>query len=373
MEGYTTQTISGTRFTIPNRYSISRELGHGAYGVVVLAADSVTGENVAIKKIARLFDHIIDTKRALRELRILSHFDHPNIIHLRDIIIIGNEEDFEDLYIITDLMDTDMHQIVSSGQGLSEEHIQYFMYQLLHGLQYTHSAKIIHRDLKPSNILLNSNCDLKLCDYGLARQRDEQNDEVGKYILTEYVATRWYRAPEIICGWRHYNACVDVWSAGCIMAELLQRRPLFPGKDYLKQLHLIMDVCGTPTDQSMKDIASSRARAYLKSLPPKRGVPLQSLFPKASSSAINLLKRMLTFDPMSRISIEDALAHPFLQGVHIKGASKVYNDIDIQFEFESSDVTLTKPLLRKYIFREYQSFQLSKHARESGARFNQTV
>ncbi|KAG9393145.1 Mitogen activated protein kinase 13 [Carpediemonas membranifera] len=359
MEGYSSTMINGTRFTVPSRYQVVRALGHGAYGVVCLAKDTITGENVAIKKIARLFDHVIDTKRALRELRILSHFSHQNIIELKDIIIIGNEEDFEDLYVITDLMDTDMHQIISSSQSLSEEHISYFMYQLLHALHYTHSAHIIHRDLKPSNILLNSNCDLKLCDFGLARHRDEENDEQGKYILTEYVATRWYRAPEIICGWKHYHGCVDVWSVGCIFAELLQRRPLFAGKDYLKQLHLIMDVTGTPDDAQIKGIASSRARAYLKSLPPKRGIPIKHLLPKASPEAVDLLNRMLTFNPMDRITVEEALKHPFITSVHIKGAGATYTGPEIEFEFDDGNIELTKPLLRQYIFREYVKFQQS--------------
>ncbi|KAG9389572.1 Protein kinase domain [Carpediemonas membranifera] len=372
MDGYTTHTFNGTRFTVPSRYTVQKPLGSGAYGVVCLATDTLTGENVAIKKIARLFDHVIDTKRALRELIILSHFSHQNIIQLKDIIIVGGEDDFEDLYVITDLMDTDMHRIISSKQGLSEEHISYFLYQLVSALRYTHSAHIIHRDLKPSNILLNANCDLKLCDFGLARHRDEANDEAGKYILTEYVATRWYRAPEIICGWKHYHGCVDVWSVGCIFAELLQRRPLFAGKDYLKQLHLIMEVTGTPTDDEVKDIASSRARAYLKSLPPKRGTPIRALFPKASPEAVDLLDKMLKFNPMERITLDQALEHPFLKAVHIKSANKTYVGPDIEFAFEDGVTPLTKPLLRHYIYQEYLKFQRGKKE-ANPAVFSQTI
>lgn len=132
-------------------------------------------------------------------------------------------EDFEDVYIVSELMDTDLHQIISSGQNLSDDHCQYFMYQILRGLKYIHSAQVLHRDLKPSNILVNENCDLKICDFGLARITDIE--------MTGYVSTRYYRAPEIMLTWQHYDKAVDIWSVGCIFAEMLIGQPLFPGKD----------------------------------------------------------------------------------------------------------------------------------------------
>lgn len=185
--------------------------------------DQVTKEKTAIKKVPRAFDDLVDAKRILREIKLLRHFDHENVIGMRDILKPASLEDFEDVYMITDLMETDLHRIIYSKQKLSDDHVQYFVYQMLRALKYMHSAGVLHRDLKPSNLLLNSNCDLKVCDFGLARGvNDEQLD------LTEYVVTRWYRAPEIMLSCKEYTYAIDVWSVGCILGELLGRKPMFP-------------------------------------------------------------------------------------------------------------------------------------------------
>jgi len=187
------------------------------------ALDQVTKEKTAIKKVPRAFDDLVDAKRILREIKLLRHFDHENVIGMRDILKPASLEDFEDVYMITDLMETDLHRIIYSKQKLSDDHVQYFVYQMLRALKYMHSAGVLHRDLKPSNLLLNSNCDLKVCDFGLARGvNDEQLD------LTEYVVTRWYRAPEIMLSCKEYTYAIDVWSVGCILGELLGRKPMFP-------------------------------------------------------------------------------------------------------------------------------------------------
>jgi len=131
--------------------------------------DNRTGEKVAIKKINKAFEHLTDTKRTLREVKILRHFNHENVIRIRDILPPVAPDKFEDVYIVSELMDTDLHQIICSPQPLTDDHCQYFLYQILRALKYIHSAHVLHRDLKPSNLLLNGNCDLKVCDFGLAR------------------------------------------------------------------------------------------------------------------------------------------------------------------------------------------------------------
>ena len=171
----------------------------------------------------------------------------PQIIAIKDIMVPPNVASFNDVYIVYELMDTDLHQIIRSSRPLSDDHIQYFVYQLLRGLKYIHSANVLHRDLKPSNLLLNANCDLKICDFGLARTG---GGERGEY--TEYVVTRWYRAPELLLTCSEYTAAIDVWSVGCILAELLGRKPLFPGKDYVNQLHLITKLLGTPSEEDLE-------------------------------------------------------------------------------------------------------------------------
>lgn len=186
-----------------------------------------SGQKVAIKKITP-FDHSMFCLRTLREMKLLRYFNHENIISILDIQKPRNYESFNEVYLIQELMETDMHRVIRT-QDLSDDHCQYFIYQTLRALKAMHSANVLHRDLKPSNLLLNANCDLKVCDFGLARSAASQEDNSG--FMTEYVATRWYRAPEIMLTFKEYTKAIDVWSVGCILAEMLSGKPLFPGKD----------------------------------------------------------------------------------------------------------------------------------------------
>jgi serine/threonine protein kinase len=175
--------------------------------------------------------------------------------------------------------------------------MQYFVYQMLVALKYIHSAEVIHRDLKPSNILLNADCSLKICDFGLARGLDAEETS-----LTEYVVTRWYRAPEIMLACQEYSKAIDVWAVGCIYAELLGTKPLFPGDDYIHQLKLIVDVLGSPSEDDMTFIKSARARSFMQKQAGKPKQAWSSLFPKASAVGLDLLDKMLTFHPSKRVS-----------------------------------------------------------------------
>eukprot|EP00826_Nyctotherus_ovalis_P055605 TRINITY_DN739_c0_g2_i1.p1 TRINITY_DN739_c0_g2~~TRINITY_DN739_c0_g2_i1.p1 ORF type:complete len:265 (+),score=92.89 TRINITY_DN739_c0_g2_i1:125-919(+) len=219
-------TASGTTFTVPKRYEYIKVIGQGAYGVVCAALDRVKSRKVAIKKVPNAFADLIDAKRIVREIQILKFYSHENIISLLDVLKPDARTGFEDIYFVNDLMETDLHRVIYSQQDLNDMHIQFFIYQILRGMLYIHSSGIIHRDLKPSNLLLNKHCELKICDFGLARGLEAGESE-GQ--LTEYVVTRWYRAPEVILNASNYTKALDVWSIGCIMAELLGRTPLFPG------------------------------------------------------------------------------------------------------------------------------------------------
>jgi mitogen-activated protein kinase 1/3 len=140
----------------------------------------------------------------------------------------------------------------------------------LRGLKYIHSANILHRDLKPRNLLVNSNCDLKICDFGLARPLI-QDFKINSGVMTDYVATRWYRAPELLLSWKEYSSTVDVWSLGCIFAELLRRKPFLPGADTKNQIEMIFDMLGTPTDEEINNIPREKSRKFVKSLAKKKG------------------------------------------------------------------------------------------------------
>lgn len=344
---YNSYMVCGTRFDVEKHYILQKPLGQGAYGVVCSALDQRTGEQVAIKKITRLFDkNVTDVKRILREIRLLRHLRHENVLSCRELARPPSYGDFHDLYIISEQLDTDLHQIIRSPQALTDEHIQYFVYQILRGLKYMHSANVLHRDLKPSNLLVNANCDLKICDFGNSRVADVEDGDVQ---LTEYVTTRWFRAPECLLGCKEYTSDIDVWSVGCILGELLSRKPMFPGKEYIHQLHLIMDVIGTPSDADLEKIASDRAKRYIKSCPFKPKIPFRQLFPNASDAAVDLLDKVLVFNPQRRCSVDEALAHPYLASLHDPKEEPVAREPFV-FEFEHMD--LTKDDLKRYIFQE---------------------
>jgi len=153
-----------------------------------------------------------------------------------------------DIYLVCELMETDLNRVIRSKQKLQTEHIQYFVYQVLRAFKFLHSANVIHRDLKPSNILLNENCDLKICDFGLSRSLSEQKGED----LTEYVVTRYYRAPEIMLSSHEYSKKIDIWSVGCSFAEVMSGKIIFPGQHYIEQINLIINLRGTPDEATKK-------------------------------------------------------------------------------------------------------------------------
>uniref|UniRef100_A0AAQ4RQZ5 mitogen-activated protein kinase n=1 Tax=Gasterosteus aculeatus aculeatus TaxID=481459 RepID=A0AAQ4RQZ5_GASAC len=278
--GYYRQDVNKTSWEVPERYRELKQVGTGAYGTVCSAVDSRTGTKVAIKKLYRPFQSELFAKRAYRELRLLKHMKHENVIGLFDVFTADLSLDkFHDFYLVMPFMGTDLGRLMKL-QRLSEDKIQYLVYQMLKGLKYIHSSGIIHRDLKPGNLAINQDCELKILDFGLARQADSE--------MTGYVVTRWYRAPEVILSWMHYTQTVDIWSVGCIMAEMLQGKPLFKGSDH--------------GGQTRRLIAFIR----LTVAPSDFNSPVSTL-----SSAVAVLERMLLLDPESRVSAEEALMLPY--------------------------------------------------------------
>ncbi|XP_036813261.1 mitogen-activated protein kinase 12 isoform X3 [Oncorhynchus mykiss] len=228
---------------------------------------------------------------------------HENVIGLLDVFTSEISLDrFHDFYLVMPFMGTDLGKLMKM-ERLSQDRVQFLVYQILKGLKYIHSAGIIHRDLKPGNLSVNEDCELKILDFGLARQTDTE--------MTGYVVTRWYRAPEVILNWMHYTQTVDIWSVGCIMAEMLLGKPLFKGNDHLDQLKEIMKITGTPTADFVTKLQSQDAKNYIRSLPKVPKKDLHFIFSKASSDAVCVLERMLLLDPERRVSASEALAMPF--------------------------------------------------------------
>lgn len=351
-------------FTVDKRYSMIRKIGSGAYGVVISAKDFIGGTNVAIKMIPKAFHDEIDAKRILREIKLLKHFKHENIISIQDMMppLARRVEDFRDVYIVSDLMETDLHRIIYSKQDLSIDHVQYFIYQVLRAVKYMHSANVLHRDLKPSNLLVNSNCDLKVCDFGLARgisathDEDLEDDRRSTLLLTEYVVTRWYRAPEIMLACHEYSKPIDIWSVGCIFAELLGREPYLAGDDYIHQLTLIVEKLGKLSERDMDFVTSSKAKNFLRKLPNKPPIPLQKQFPRAPSVAIDLLSRMLEIHPRKRINVTEALSHPFFDSLHNPDDEPVAH---APFDFSFENEPLHRVRIQELIWQEVGSFRPS--------------
>lgn len=316
------------------------------------ATNAQTGEGVAIKKVTNVFSKKILAKRALREIKLLQHFrGHRNITCLYDMDI-PRPDNFNETYLYEELMECDLAAIIRSGQPLTDAHFQSFIYQILCGLKYIHSANVLHRDLKPGNLLVNADCELKICDFGLARGFSQDPDENAGY-MTEYVATRWYRAPEIMLSFQSYTKAIDVWSVGCILAELLGGRPFFKGRDYVDQLNQILHYLGTPNEETLSRIGSPRAQEYVRNLPYMPKVPFNRLFPQANPDALDLLDRMLAFDPSSRVSVEDALEHRYL---HIWHDASDEPACPTTFDF-SFEVVEDVAEMRRMILDEVQRFR----------------
>lgn len=433
---------------VGSHYQVVRLLGKGSYGKVVEALDTRQNppRKIAIKQMERIFEDWTDAKRAYREMHILRHLRHENVIGLLDVVstTLRSNEDGEsmlraedeqqrlrdvagspasgggrrpstrspldqmrlgNLYLAFEFMDTDLSRIIKSSQFMSTEQIQFITYQILAGLKYLHSANVIHRDLKPANILVScTDCVIKIADFGLSRvvradvahgdevlpaghDQGSQMDEAGggssvspsrpqlRHSLTKHVVTRWYRAPEVILA-LPYTGAVDVWSLGCIFAELLSmqpenvpdqkmRRPIFPGEScgelsdeapaHLRrtrgreQLEVILQIIGTPKAEDLSHLDRDTIDHIRRNCPRVEPKDLSTLYPGAGSDSLHLLRDMLQFSPSSRITVEAAIASPFLASsrrpqAEADAENPMNNDIEIAHE--------DKSVLMAYVVKE---------------------
>mmetsp|Transcript_25056 Transcript_25056/g.43256 ORF Transcript_25056/g.43256 Transcript_25056/m.43256 type:complete len:359 (-) Transcript_25056:1936-3012(-) len=334
------------------KYEILQKLGKGAYGIVWKAIDKKTREIVALKKIFDAFQNATDSQRTFREIMFLQEINnHENIIRLLNVLKADNDKD---IYLTFDFMETDLHAVIRASI-LEEIHKQYIMYQLLKALKFMHSAELLHRDLKPSNLLLNSECQLKVADFGLARSIAALNNESGAApVMTDYVATRWYRAPEILLGSTKYTKGVDMWSVGCILGELLGGKPMFPGTSTLNQLDKIMEITGRPTRDDVDAIKSPFAATMIDSLPPTQQRSLRDMFPQASPDALDLMKKLLVFNPDKRITAQQCICHPYVVQFHneeeepvSKQPIKIILDDNVKFSVQDYRDKLYSEIVKK--------------------------
>lgn len=304
---------------LADRYSLNQVIGEGAYGVVASATDVTTGEAVAVKRIKRVLDTYPMATRILRELKFLRLLrGHENVIEIKDILVPADRDRFNDTFVVFELMPCDLSRVILSETPLTPANVKYLMFQLLRGIMYLHDAGVLHRDLKPSNILVDSRCRLKICDFGLARaafRAEPAVPDADVQLWTDYVATRWYRAPELLMPRStNYGRPIDVWSAGCIFAEMILRRPFFPGENADDQLRRITDFTGKPDIGAIRKIPSLRAREVLGNMPVQGPMDSKNVFPHDADPAIvRLIQRMLEFDPDYRISAREALMDDYFK------------------------------------------------------------
>ena len=363
------------QFEVSSRqFQCVRVVGKGAYGVVCEAIDKTvrdrTQQRVAIKKIKEALFHPLDAKLVLRELklsRLLSK--HPNILGIRTVVKPMSRRKMDTIYVVSSFMDTDLYRLCQSRVELTDKHIRHLMFQTLSGLQFLHSANVLHRDMKTANLLVDRHFNLKICDFGLARlvrpgeslngDLDQKQENLNGPPLTELVVTLWYRAPELVAN-SNYDAAIDVWAVGCIFAEMLLRRPVFPGKDHLHQLQLITDVMGTPTEEDVRSIRGAYARRVLRSLPYRPAKPMDRVFGGAHPQAIDLIESLLVFDSTKRATASEALSHPYFDPVRSSTTDIIMeNSIEHEFEFDL-DVDPQLVPMRQKIYDEIMLYHTKK-------------
>lgn len=287
-----------------DRFKIHKTIGDGAYGVVYRASIIKTGEIVAIKKMKKKF-YSWDECMSLKELKSLRKLNHINIVKLKEVVKVS-----DDLYFVFELLEQNVLQLYTEvrdkGKPLTETQIKSVIYQTAAGLAYMHKQGFFHRDMKPENLLI-TNDTVKIADFGLAREVRSRPP------YTEYISTRWYRAPEILLKSSVYNSPVDIFALGCIMAELYMLAPLFNGSSEIDQIYKICSILGTPTHKNWSEGYQLAAKIGL-TFPQFAPVSLSTLIPSASHEAIQLISEMLKFDPHKRITAAQILQHPFFAG-----------------------------------------------------------
>lgn len=289
-----------------DRYLKQEKLGEGTYGVVYRAIDRVSGDVVALKKVRVDAWEEGMPATALREISVLKEINHDNIVGLRDVYVSlsGN------LYLVFELLDLDLKKYMDRTRGhrMDPALVKCYLHQMLSGAEACHAYRFIHRDLKPQNILIARDGRLKLADFGLARA---YNVPLGVY--THEVVTLWYRAPEILLGCKKYSTAIDIWSAGCIFAEMATGRPLFPGDSEIDELHKVFRALGTPNETVWPGV--TKLPDFSSRFPGWQAQPLARVVPGLDAQGLDLLSQMLVLDPSKRITALEALQHPYFHDV----------------------------------------------------------
>jgi len=403
----------GENWKVPKKYKVTQLIGAGSYGSVCEAEDTESKHVVAIKKCKDVFSDLIDCKRILREISILTQLNHGNCCSIIDFVLPDSPRTFRDVYMIMEICDSDLKKLIKQDVTLLPVHVNNVLYSLLVGLNYVHSAGIYHRDLKPANCFVNQDCTVKIGDFGLARAiggeqqhlteshphspRGHGSDSDAKVPhvphtkrlqknLTRHVVTRWYRAPELILLQKDYTEAIDVWSVGCIYAELLgtlegshymDRGPLFPGsscfplspdrkhkQDYKFYTHgkhdmltKIFNIVGTPTEAEVQALDREDAKVYINCFPKKQGSGLKAVYPDVDEKSTDILDKMLKFTDKNRMTVKESLDHPLFKDIRNPASETTASKmVALDFETTEGGEKLDEPSLRKYFALQVRTF-----------------
>lgn len=286
-------------------YERLNQIEEGSYGVVFRARDKETGDIVALKKLKLDEEKHGFPITALREINALMSCHHDNVVRIREVVV---GDTLTQVFVVMDFIEHDLKTLLTlMPSPFLQSEIKTLMLQLLSAVAHCHSNWILHRDLKTSNLLMNNRGTIKVADFGLARR---YGDPVGVGGLTQLVVTLWYRAPEILMGATTYSTAIDMWSVGCIFAELLLKEPLFQAKNEIELLSMIFKLLGPPTSSSWHDY-STLPLAKTITLPSPQPHQFRQRFHHMTTAGIDLLVSLLTYDPEQRISAEEAVHHPY--------------------------------------------------------------
>lgn len=297
---------------------IGNRIGKGAYGIVWQARKRDSGQKVAVKRVFDSFRNVTDAKRCYREILILSHLRHPNIVVLHQVF---GGDSLQDVYLIFELMTCDLGRVIRHCDPLDERQCKYVMYQLIRAVDYLHSAYILHRDLKPSNVLCDERVNVKICDFGLAVsvENTSEEDALEEQALSQYVVTRWYRAPEVILKCKSYGRPIDIWSLGCIFVELTTCEVLFKGNGSTEQLKLILSMLPAPTPKELANLGDHDTH-LIESVMKCKPAPVTNKRPvngviklllQENAEYIDICDQCLLFNADDRYTAQQLLNNPF--------------------------------------------------------------
>jgi len=328
------------------KYEFVKKIGHENFDIKCKIIDKKTKRPLIMRKSCSAFNNPHYAKCLVREIYMLKFFDHENIVKLVDIVKPEAQTNSKDISFITEDMECSLHQIIASKQTLTDDHVKFFIYQVLAGIFYIHSADVVHRDLRPRTLFVNSHSELKIWSFNYAKSLSEEGN-----INSEYVSVRYYRAPELVLDEKHGKP-VDIWAIGCILTELLRRSPLFTGKDYLDQLNKILEIIGTPEEDDLGWIQNQAGLKYIKNLPKKNRVVWKDLFPDANPDLLDLIDKILVFNPAKRPTVQECLNHPYFHDIYDPEEMKVCSE---KFVWPGDEIETPIETLQTMLYGESQS------------------